>query len=92
MASNPKVKPSVAGIWIGIILMLLGMGSCVGGPVLGAGEGRKLAVIDPVGAAHDPALGGLAEDLAQPHHRHRPADAGGVVVHCLDVLAAAPYR
>ena len=35
MASNPKVKPSVAGIWIGIILMLLGMGSCVGGPVLG---------------------------------------------------------
>ena len=38
--------------------------------VLGAGEGRQLAAVDPVRVAHDPALGRLAEDLGQPDHRH----------------------
>ena len=32
------------------------------------------ALVDPVRAGDDPALGGLAEDLGQPHDRHR---AGG---------------
>ena len=35
MADKPKVKPGTAGIWIGILLMVLGLGSCIGGPVWG---------------------------------------------------------
>lgn len=31
MADKPKVKPSSAGIWIGILLMLVGVGGCAGG-------------------------------------------------------------
>ena len=34
-------------------------------------EVRHLAAVDPVGVDDDPALGGLAEHLGQPHDRHR---------------------
>src|SRR5208337_5532315 len=34
---------------------------------LGLGEVRNRALIDPMGAGDDPAVGGLAEDLGQPH-------------------------
>lgn len=38
MADNPKVKPSAAGIWIGLVMMLLSIVSCVGGCVLAFSE------------------------------------------------------
>ena len=38
MANGMAKKPSSAGIWIGLVLMLLGIGGCVGGVVLGGVE------------------------------------------------------
>ena len=40
-------------------------------PGVGAGQVRHLAAVDPVRVGDDPAGGRLAEDLGQPHHRHR---------------------
>src|ERR1700724_206363 len=37
---------------------------------LDRGEIRHLALVDPVRIGDDAALGGLAEDLSQPHDRH----------------------
>jgi hypothetical protein len=36
MANNgsPKLKPGMLGVWLGLLMMLLGLGSCIGGPVL----------------------------------------------------------
>ena len=39
----------------------------------GSGEVRQVALVDPVGAGDDPALGRLTEHLRQPHDRHRLA-------------------
>ena len=36
MAGSPKVKPGVAGVWVGLLLMLLGLGGCIGGVTWGA--------------------------------------------------------
>ena len=70
MANNgsPKLKPGMLGVWLGLLMMLLGLGSCIGGPVL--------AGIDVVSAAED------AEKVALPANElyEFPAASAGMVM------------
>ena len=53
-------------------LRVVGLDEVEIAPGLGAGQVGHLAAVDPVRAGDDPAGRRLAEDLGQPHHRHRP--------------------
>ena len=43
MADKPKVKPSSAGVWIGLVMMLLSFASCGAGCVLAGSEIKDAA-------------------------------------------------
>ncbi|MFN8053498.1 MAG: hypothetical protein U0Q22_18820 [Acidimicrobiales bacterium] len=68
MSDKPKVKPGAAGIWIGLVLMLLSFASCGGGCVLAISELKDAA--DKADRVHVPAKQEYTFE----------ADAAGVIV------------
>ena len=67
MADSPKVKPGVAGVWVGLLLMLLGLGGCIGGVTWGAFD-----------VAH--AIDGIERSPVPGSQKYNfPANASGIV-------------